>query len=223
MSGNGFVTGDGCPVEVYAELPTFGEPEWIHSTMADGGSVLDLGAGVGRLADPLVALGHRVLALDDSIEMLAHVRSADTLVGRIESLSISERFDAVVLASHLVNTRDAVLRRAFLAAVQRHMKADGLAFVEWHEPEWFDQVAPGRYPAGQLGPVTSALTVDAYDGLTLHASVEYELRGSRWVQPFAAERLSAQDLAEAFAQVGLRRTTIGVPRPGWVIAETASD
>ena len=221
MAAEDLVTRDGCPVEVYAELPTFGEPEWIHTVMRDGGSVLDLGAGVGRIADPLAALGHHVLAVDDSMEMLARVRRADTLVARIEALDIAERFDAVILASHLVNTPDAMLRTALLTTVQRHLKPDGLAFIEWHEPAWFDHISLGKHAAGQLGAVSSALTVAAFDGRILRASVEYELRGRRWIQPFVAERLSADEISDALTRVGLRMVTAGASRQDWITAESS--
>ena len=208
-------------MEVYAALPTFGEPEWIDASMRDGGSVLDLGAGVGRIADPLVALGHRVLAVDDSTEMLARVGWADTLVARIEHLTIGERFDAVLLASHLVNTTDEDLRTALLTVVRHHLKPGGLAFIEWHEPSWFAGLHLGEHSAAQLGAVTSTLTVAEFDGRILRARVEYTLNGNRWIQQFAAERLSADEIADALNRVGLRIASSGQPRQDWIVAETA--
>jgi SAM-dependent methyltransferase len=120
---SGPVTEDGCPVEVYRLLPAAGEPELVHR-LAPGGRVLDLGAGTGRIADPLVALDHDVLAVDSSAEMLAAVRSARTHLARIEDPALAERFDVVLLAGHLVNAPAAASRRAVLSTARRHL-ADG--------------------------------------------------------------------------------------------------
>jgi SAM-dependent methyltransferase len=112
---------DGSPVEVYRRLPSMGEPELVSGLLPPGARVLDLGAGTGRTADPLAELGYDVVAVDDSAEMLAHVRRARPHLGRIEDLALAERFDLVLLAGHLVNTPDAGLRRALLAAARRHL------------------------------------------------------------------------------------------------------
>jgi len=64
-------TEDGSPVEVYRRLPAMGEPELAHA-LFPGGRVLDLGAGTGRIADPLVALGHDVLAVDGRVLLQWH-------------------------------------------------------------------------------------------------------------------------------------------------------
>lgn len=56
------VAADGTAVEIYRRLPSLGEVEHISSVLAPNSSVLDLGAGTGRIADPLTALGHRVTA-----------------------------------------------------------------------------------------------------------------------------------------------------------------
>src|SRR5690242_10405608 len=134
------ITNDGCAVEVYTRLPSLGEPELIHSVAPEHGSILDLGAGVGRIADPLVALGHRVVAVDDSPDMLARVAAAERVCSRIEDLRLAERFDVVVLASHLVNTVDGHTRRALLETVAHHLADGGRAVIEWHPPEWFDRL-----------------------------------------------------------------------------------
>ena len=119
VPGPGAVTADGCPVEVYRRLPALGEPELVHGWAPPGARVLDLGAGVGRIADPLVALGHDVLAVDSSAEMLAGVGRARTHLGDIAGLRLAERFDVVLLASHLVSTADAELRYELLTAAVR--------------------------------------------------------------------------------------------------------
>jgi SAM-dependent methyltransferase len=81
--------------------------------------VLDLGCGIGRIAEPLTALGHRVVGVDESADMLAHLRRAEPVLSRIDSLDLDERFGGVLLASTLVNTYDPVQRTGLLAAARR--------------------------------------------------------------------------------------------------------
>lgn len=78
-SGPGAITPDGCAVDLYALLPPGREPEIIHIAAGSAvASILELGSGTGRVTDALVKIGHPVVAVDESPEMLAHVRSAET-------------------------------------------------------------------------------------------------------------------------------------------------
>ena len=44
---------------------------------------------------PLIALGHPVVAVDESPEMLAHVGGAETVRARIQDLALGRRFGVV--------------------------------------------------------------------------------------------------------------------------------
>jgi hypothetical protein len=46
-----------------------------------------------RVTHGLVRLGHPVTAVDESEAMLAHVRGAEVIRGRIEELDLRRRFD----------------------------------------------------------------------------------------------------------------------------------
>jgi SAM-dependent methyltransferase len=191
---------DGSPVELYALLPAFGEPELIHAAIPVGATVLELGAGTGRVTQPLAALGHPVLAVDNSADMLARVRDAETMLADIESLRLDRRFDAVLLASHLINTPDPSQRRALLATAAHHVQ--GQVLIQWHPPAWFDRVdsTPGR-----LGPVTITVRDIARDGDLLAATVHYDTDGDQhWEHPFTAIRLSTEDVIAELDVVGLR-------------------
>lgn len=190
------VTPDGCPVDLYLELPAAGEPEVIHGAIPAGAAVLELGCGTGRVTHPLLALGHPVVAVDESAEMLAHVAGAETVRARIDELQLDRRFPVVVLGSHLVNGPD---RQALLAAARRHLAPDGQLLVEWHPPAWFDQVADGS--GGQLGDVRIALEDVRRDGDRLSATVAYSLGDQTWKQPFTCENFP---LEPALAQAGLK-------------------
>jgi SAM-dependent methyltransferase len=111
-------------------LQPTGEPEIVHAAVPAGGSILELGAGAGRVTHPLVALGHPVVAVDESAEMLAHIRGAETVQAEIQDLDLGRRFDVVLLASFLVNTDDRDLQRRFLQACSRHLRDDGCLLVQ---------------------------------------------------------------------------------------------
>jgi SAM-dependent methyltransferase len=192
---------DGSPVELYALLPEAGEPALIHAAIPAGATVLELGAGAGRVTQPLAALGHPVLAVDNSEDMLAHVRNAETMRVDIESLRLDRRFDAVLLASQLVNTPDAELRRGLLATAAHHVNDDGKVLIQWHPPKWFDRVDS---TPGQLGPVMITVQDIVRDGDLLSATVHYDEVYRHWEHPFAARRLSISDIRAELEAVGLR-------------------
>lgn len=113
------VAPDGSPVEVYLRLPERGEGELVAAAHAPPATLLELGCGVGRVTRQLVRLGYDVVAVDESPEMLAHVRDAEKVRARIEELDLGRRFDAVLLLSNLL-TVETEQRRAFLDACARH-------------------------------------------------------------------------------------------------------
>lgn len=230
-TGPGTITADGCAVEVYARLPATGEPDIIHGVLAESASVLDLGAGVGRIADPLVDLGHRVVAVDDCAEMLAHVRKAATVLCTIEDVRLPERFDAVLLASFLINTPDASQRTAFFTAARHHLATGGEVLMQWHPPEWFDSLtpggtyhggaryAPGRSPNHEEGLI-STLKVEDLSNDLLRAVVTYDLADQRWTRGWEAHRLTVEDLQHGLEISGLRLDRFLTEDRTWLLATT---
>jgi SAM-dependent methyltransferase len=203
-AGAGPITADGCPVDLYARLPAMGEPQIVHAAVPSGASILDLGCGTGRIAHGLIALGHDVVAVDQSSEMLAHVGGAETVCAPIAGLDLGRRFGAVLLASHLLNTPDAVDRQVLLATVARHLAPGGRLIAEWHPPAWFDTVsgdAGGR--GGKLGPVDVQLVDVHLDDDLLSATVRYRTETEVWTQPFTARRLTDEDLRDELSSAGL--------------------
>jgi SAM-dependent methyltransferase len=187
---------DGSPVAVYTRLPELGEGEVVALVVPAGGSVLELGCGAGRITRQLVRLGYRVTAVDESAQMLAHVRAAEPIQARIEGLELGRRFDAVLLASNLVNAEPS-RRRSFLETCVRHA---GLVVVEGLPLGW--SPADGETT---LGEVVSRLHVDRVDGGVVHGEMEYEADGSTWRHPFAMHVFADEaELRAALAEAGLR-------------------
>ncbi len=208
-TGPGVITNDGCPVEVYAALsPRRQEAGIVHQFLGPGGSVLDLGAGTGLIAEPLAESGYRVVAVDNSAEMLTHLRRATPVRGDIEDIDLDERFDVVLLASHLVNTPDAEERERLLAVAARHVKPSGHVLIEWHPPKWFDGLTVGLASQGSLdGFLIELLVRDLSEGV-LSARVTYRRAGQEWTQTFRARHLAWAELSAALHGVGL---DLGIP------------
>jgi SAM-dependent methyltransferase len=147
------VAPDGSPVELYLRLPPRGEAEIVDGVIEAGAEILELGCGVGRVTHELLRLGHPVVAVDESPEMLEHVRGATTVCSPIESLVLARRFSCVLLMSNLVNTTDSQ-RDSFLATCARHVAPDGVVLIERHEPDW----RPTEKAPGRLGDVVVSLS-----------------------------------------------------------------
>jgi SAM-dependent methyltransferase len=203
-SGPGPIAPDGYPVELYAALPPAPEEALILRAIRPGSAILEFGAGAGRMTHHLLGAGHRVVAVDESAEMLAHVRDARTVRSRIEDLALGECFDVVLLASHLVNVPDGGQRRALLDACARHVAPGGWLLVERHPPAWFDDVAPGT--TTNDGLTTTLRDIGRPAPGLIEATVVYRLGDREWTQRFTAERVDDDALQAAMAASGLRLT-----------------
>jgi SAM-dependent methyltransferase len=198
--GDGPITEDGCAVELYRRLPDFGEAELIASAAPRGASVLELGAGAGRLTRPLLARAYRVTAVDQSAEMLACIQGAERVRARIETLDLApRRFDVVLLASYLLNTPDPDERYALLLACRRHIASGGKLIAQVRGP-------------GLLEPKSGLIAdadgvrdfVDAYERAEAQVSItlRVEADGRRWVQRFTHVYLDAAALRSLLTAAG---------------------
>jgi SAM-dependent methyltransferase len=201
-TGPGVITPDGCAVDFYARMTAMGEPEIVHAAASPAARILELGCGTGRITHPLVALGHPVVAVDESPEMLAHVRGAETVCARIEDLALDRRFDVVLLASHLINTDDIPTRTAFLAACWRHVADDGGVIIQQHAPGWFATAADAENVRD--GIIFRMRDVSRPAPNLVSATVEYVDGDRVWTQTFTTRRLDDTELAAVLAGAGLR-------------------
>jgi SAM-dependent methyltransferase len=204
------LTPDGSPVEAYRRLPAEPELSIVRSYVGGRRRVLDLGAGTGRIADPLALAGNDVVAVDESPEMVACIQHARGVVSRIEDLELGETFDVVLLLSHLINTLPDQ-RAALLTTAERHLADDGIVIAQRHDPA--RRIAPGR---AQLGDV--AITLDQIDDArwpTVSAVTTYGVGGAEWPQPWTAEILDDAATSAAFEAVGLTVQSTDGP---WVVA-----
>lgn len=138
------VAADGSPVELYARMPTFGEPELVHATIPAGTPILDLGAGAGRMTHRLIEFGHPVTAVDSSAAMLARIAGAERVHAEIGELDLGRTFGCVLLANQLVNVDDDQQRSAFLTTARRHLGDDGILLLQRYDPAWADDPRPSE-------------------------------------------------------------------------------
>lgn len=210
---------DGSPVAFYTRIPASGEPELIDAAVPSGASILDIGCGTGRIAGPLVALGHPVTGIDNAPGMIAALPPAiEGILGEATSVRLGRQFDAVLLASHFVNDPDNAA--AILATAAAHVTPDGVVIGETYPPDW-DPIGAVGTP-GALGEATVTLTRAALDGDRLDAEVRYEVDGRTWHQPFTARLLDEATLRDLLADAGLRFTG-WLDRPGWFTAVPMTD
>lgn len=197
------VAPDGSPVAVYAALPDHDALDLVADQVPPGGSVLDLGCGVGRLANPLARRGHAVTAVDEHAGMLAHLdRAVSAVRADIRTLDLGRRFDVVVLASHLVNHHAHGLE--FLVSCRRHVAARGAVLVERFHPDLLDDLDQRE---GVLDGVTVRHEIHDRDGGAFGASVHYTVAGTTWTQRYRAVLLDDAAFGRALRTAGLRHET----------------
>lgn len=206
------VAADGSPVEVYRRLPAEPALSIVRSAVPPGAGVLDLGCGPGRLAHPLLAVGHPVVAVDDSPEMLACVREAETLLADVWRLDLGRRFDAVLAAAHLFDQPDRARKLDLLRVCRRHAAASGVVVLERYPPDW----RPGP-AAGTLGEVEVRLHDVEAEGHRFSAAVTYAVDGRSWTQRFSASVTGNAELDDLASDAGLRVDRWLDERQSWVL------
>src|SRR5271170_2534921 len=218
MPGSGHYAPDGSPVELYARLAAGDEPAIVHGAILAGAAVLDLGCGAGRVTHALLELGHPVVAVDNSPEMLEHVRGAEKVLGDIRTLDLKRKLPCVLLASNLVNCVDAASRAEMLACCRRHVADDadmGVVIVQRLAPDRALTIEEGPWTRGQA---TFHLTSLIRRGRVFSASMMIELEGKRWRHTFEAEVLDDAEMDDALRAAGLKRLSFLDDSRAWILA-----
>lgn len=135
-------------IELYAGLP----PE--------GGSILELGTGTGRIAIPLAERGFTVTGVDIAPSMLAqaearHAQLAPEVAARLRfvrgdlrSLALGQSYDAVIATFFtLAHVQPAVAWKQAFAGVARHLNPGGRFAAHLPDSAKLGQAAP---PSGSL-------------------------------------------------------------------------
>ena len=125
-----------------------------------GGSVLELGAGTGRIAIPLADRGFTVTGLDIAASMLAQADARHAALpvetaarlrfvrGDMRSLALGTRFDTVIASFFtLAHVQPSAAWKQVFAGVARHLKPGGRFAAHLPISEKLASVAP---PSGSL-------------------------------------------------------------------------
>ncbi|MEU5691867.1 class I SAM-dependent methyltransferase [Actinosynnema sp. NPDC020468] len=215
-TGPGPIAPDGSPVRVFASAPVGEEPAIVHGAIPDGASILELGCGAGRVTHELLALGHAVLAVDESPEMLDHVR-AEVRCARIEELRLERRFDAVLLGSFLLNSADADLRLRFLRTCRFHVRAGGAVLVQRTVPGQL--LALGRAEGDRPPPLRDVRHVRAD---LVEATIDYRVDDEVWTQRIVNHELDDADLVACLGEADLELDAFLTDDRNWVRARPRS-
>ena len=217
-TGPGPITPDGCAVAFYSLLPPADEAEIVHAASPPAATLLELGCGTGRILRRLATLGHPVLGVDESADMLNHAADLDVVCSPIETLDLNRVFDTVLLASTLINTPDPAACAAMLDTARRHTTGGGSVIIQWHPPQWFDALVESSVERDGIhytvGPITR-------DGPLLTTTLHYQVEHQRWTHTFTARRLSDDELASALHRAGFGEARWLTPDRSWLTAGTA--
>lgn len=219
-SGPGPQSLDGCSVEFWKLLPAGVEPALIAFAVPSRGSILELGAGVGRITHPLLELGYSVTAVDNSSEMLAEIRGATTVLSDIEDLSLDVSFDAVVLGSFLIHAPAPGARAALLEVCRRHVKPSGVVLVQHYRDGWPASAVPGCL--GEKDGIKAFVDDVAHDGRFVRITLRHEAASGTWTQSFTTETLSQSELADALTHAGLSFDRRLEQDSSWLLARPTS-
>ena len=183
-----------------------GESTAIEPLASPRAALLRGSSGAGRILQSLSELGVLFERLIQSLH------DSDSTPDDLDAFDLGRRFTTVILGSHLVNSPDGALRRAFLDGARRHVLGDGDVFVEHHPVDWAEAAEPTpATPGAEVGmrdvrrdpPFVSAVSV-------------YDVGGRVVRQPFRARVLSDAELeAELRAASLLVRRRLG---PTWLQA-----
>ncbi|MBV8209548.1 MAG: class I SAM-dependent methyltransferase [Burkholderiaceae bacterium] len=184
-------------------MPYLGELDSVRALLARGTSILELGAGAGRLTRKLLEWGLSVTAVDNSAAMLAHVpRDAKPVLSDIEKLRLLEAFDTVLLASDLINHPSATSRKSIAATARRHVARGGQLLVERHDPDRLRNAQVGAVSC--VNGLRSSIEAVRCCEDDIEMTVRYDMDGRTWRQSFRASLLSEAEIEGLLTEVGFR-------------------
>ncbi len=235
-SGPGARTRDGCSVALYERSPDLDDLIDAGLDLSPGLRVLELGCGTGRLTQPMLAAGAEVTAVDNSADMLRAVPTrATTVLADIESLALDRTFDIVLLASGLINHRDAHVRHAFVACARRHLDVGGRFVIQRQDPLWLRDATVGQ--SGTQGAIGMHVEAVARAGPEVTMTLRFVLnddakdvpghdakktRHEVWRQSFTIVSLSETDVEALLSEVGFGSFAWQGAKRRWVHAIAGS-
>ena len=202
---------------LFARLPAGSTPLLIHDAIPSGASILELGAGAGRITHPLIALGHEVVAVDESPDMLAHIVGAETIECRIEDLALGRRFDIVLLMSHLIENPDRDLGQRLLKTCRAHVDDSGYVLIQRDPPDRNYSAEPLRRTMPD-GSTIGMRNLDQPSPGLVSFTLDYQVEGSMWSQSVVTRRISDSSLEAELSSADLKIDGFITPSRTWIRA-----
>jgi SAM-dependent methyltransferase len=191
-----------------------GEDELINAAIEPGSSILELGCGTGRITRPLLALGHQVLAVDESPDMVARVTETETICSSIGELRLDRRFDLVLMMSYLINVADDEERLRLLRTCAYHVRPGGSVLLQQQVPGMLR--GPSVMENEHRRMVVS--DVEELPGNRQAATLTYTIGGRTWSQRILTQNLSEDQLTTQLTAAGLALTDYLTPDKTWIHA-----
>jgi SAM-dependent methyltransferase len=117
---------------------------WLDWAEQQGGPILELGCGTGRVMLPLTQAGYDIVGIDHDPEMLAFLSDEATVrqVGEIDiiqaditSLYLNQRFALVLMPCNTFSTMSLEGQRATVQRTYEHLRPKGLFIASMPNPQ----------------------------------------------------------------------------------------
>ena len=124
-------------------------PFWLELAKKQGGPILELGCGTGRITLPLVQAGYHLTGLDMSAEMLAYqqmlasqagIKSPELVQADMTQFNLNRHFPLVILPCNTYSTLNQDQRKNTLTCVRRHLTSNGMFAASMPNPEWLAEL-----------------------------------------------------------------------------------
>jgi len=158
-------------------------PFWLELAAAQGGEVLELGCGAGRVSIDLVRAGFVVFGLDHDEQMLSLLQlqvspeiapRCHFFLADMGAFHLERRLALILLPCNTLSALPAETRHSMLALVHRQLSPGGLFAASLPNPSLLARLPP------QVEPEVEDIFPHPADGEPVQVSSAWQRRGERF-------------------------------------------